>query len=86
MRKFFGLRNEVFQKFTHISCKIPPALGGSDSDLNNLELTLASTNLKILGQIMNQIKALPPGTKILEVRMNASKEEIILVPDIYSRT
>ncbi len=78
---FFRTKGEAFRPFTHISCKVPPALGGSDSDLNNLELTRASTNLKILGQVAAQVKTLAPGTRIREVKIDRDKEEITLVPD-----
>lgn len=78
---FFKTKDEAFRPFSHIGCKIPPALGGSDSNLENLELTRASTNLKLLGQVAAQVKKLAPGTRIREVKVDHDKEEITLVPE-----
>lgn len=78
---FFKAKGEAFRPFTHIGCKIPPALGGRDSDLNNLELIRASTNLKLLGQVAAQVKRLAPGTRIREVKVDRDKEEVTLVPE-----
>ena len=72
---FFRAKQETFRPFTHIACKVPPALGGSDSDLNNLELIAASTNLSFLGQVASQVKHLEPGTRIGEIRMVRDKGE-----------
>jgi hypothetical protein len=81
VKRFFETKGESFRPFTHIACKIPPALGGSDSDLDNLELTRASTNLKLIGQVTMQVKKLAPGTRIREVKVDRDKEEITLVPE-----
>lgn len=79
--RFFRTKCEEFRPFTHIACRVPPALGGNDSDLNNLELTRGSTNLKLLGQITVQVKKLAPGTRIREIKVDHEKEEITLVPE-----
>jgi hypothetical protein len=80
-KSFFSERGQVFRPFTHIACKIPPSLGGSDTDLSNLEIVQSSTNLKILGQIASQVKKLAPGTKIRDIKINYESEEITLIPD-----
>jgi hypothetical protein len=67
---FFRTKGQAFHPFTHIGCKIPPALGGSDCNLDNLELTRASTNLEFLGRVAAQVKRLPQGTRILEVKVD----------------
>jgi hypothetical protein len=79
--RFFRTKGEGFRPFNHIGCKVPPALGGNDSDPDNLELTRASTNLKLLGQVAVQVKKLGPGTRIREVKIDRDKEEITLVPE-----
>src|SRR5262249_4010055 len=48
--------------------KIPPGLGGS-FDLDNVEVGMLSVQLSISGQLSEQIRDLPPGTKISEVRI-----------------
>jgi len=78
---FFQSSSQAFRLFSHISCKIPATLGGNDSDLGNLELMRSSTHLKILGQIASQIKNLPSGTRIRDVRIDEAREEITLLPD-----
>jgi SMI1-KNR4 cell-wall len=80
-QSFFEKKSESFRPFTHISCRIPPLLGGRDSDLDNLQLARASTNLKLVGQVAKQVKSLAPGTRIREVKVDLEKEEIVLVPD-----
>lgn len=77
---YFKVCGKVFRPFTHIACKIPPSLGGSDTDLSNLELVKSSTNLKILGQVTSQVKQLLPGTRIQDVKIDYEKEEITLIP------
>lgn len=78
-RDFYANRGQAFRSFTHIACKIPPSLGGNDSDISNLETIQSSTNLKILGQIALQVKKLDPGTRIRDIRINYEKEEITLI-------
>lgn len=79
--RFLRLAGVSFRPFTHIACKIPPSLGGNDADLDNLELIQSSTHLKLLGQITAQIRNLPPGTKIRDIKIDAEREEITLVPE-----
>ncbi len=79
--RFFRTKGEAFRPFTHIACQIPPALGGSDTDVDNLKLTRGSTNLKLLGQVTAQVKNLAPGTRIREVKMDPDKERITLIPE-----
>ena len=67
--RFFHERHVAFRPFTHISCKVPGMLGGSDEDLANLTLSNSASNLSLLGQVHSQIKGLAPGTRIIEVRV-----------------
>lgn len=78
---FFKVRHQEFRPFTHISCRIPPVLGGDDSDINNLELRSAVANLRIIGQINEQVKSLPSGTRIRDIQINSETEEVLLVPE-----
>jgi hypothetical protein len=48
--------------------KVPPALGGEESP-DNLEPTDVSVHFGILGQIREQVKDLPPGTPIGEIKI-----------------
>ena len=79
-KSFLSAREEVFRPFTHIACKIPLSLGGSDTDLSNLDSVQSATNLKILGQITKQVKMLAPGTKIRDIKIDYESEEITLIP------
>jgi len=81
-QRFFQLKGVTFHPFTHISCKIPSSLGGNDEDLDNLELIYASIHLKLLGQITSQIRNLPTGTRIKDIRIDHEKQEITLVPEV----
>lgn len=76
---YFLTGSAAFRPFTHISCKIPSVLGGDATDFNNLELGRSSTNLKILGQVITQVKKLLPGTRISQVKVDWENEEILLV-------
>jgi len=67
--KFFEASHVSYKPFSHISCKTPPILGGNDSDLQNLELTDSLSNLQFCGQIVQQVRHLPEGTKIDRVRI-----------------
>ena len=77
--RFFNVSGERFRPLMHISCKIPRILGGIDTDLNNLQLIDAVVDLKILGQITMQVRALPPGTKIRDIRVNNQNMEVKLI-------
>jgi hypothetical protein len=79
-QRFLNARGGIFQPFTHIACKIPLSLGGSDTDLNNLDKVQSSTNLKILGQVTSQVKQLAPGAQIKDIEVNYEREEITLIP------
>ena len=48
--------------------KVPPVLGGEES-AENLEPTDVSVHFGILGQIHKQVKDLPPGTPIGEIKI-----------------
>jgi len=50
------------------SYKKPPILGG-EIELSNFEPTDLSVHFSILGQIHRQVKDLPPGTKIKDIKI-----------------
>jgi hypothetical protein len=50
------------------SYKKPPVLGG-EIELGNFEPTDLSVHFSILGQIHRQVKDLPPGTKISDIKI-----------------
>lgn len=50
------------------SFKKPPILGG-EFELSNFEPTDLSVHFSILGQIHRQVKDLPPGTKIKDIKI-----------------
>lgn len=49
------------------SYKKPLVLGGQD-DIDNIEVTDVAVHVSIMGQIHKQVKDLPPGTKINNIR------------------
>jgi hypothetical protein len=77
--QFFHETGVPFRPFAHISCKIPICLGGRDANIGNLELVRSSAHLKILGQLLREIKGLPPGTSVKSVQADYEKEELKLV-------
>jgi len=79
-KRFFLQKRLEFRPFTHISCKIPGMLGGSDEAIQNLTLSNSATNLSVLGQIFVQLKSIPPGTKIEEVTMDERTGKVRLIP------
>jgi hypothetical protein len=60
--QFYEEKRIEFKPFTHIACEIPILLGGKSRDPENLELIDSLTNLSITGQIVRQVRDLPPGT------------------------
>lgn len=54
--------------------KTPPALGG-EIDPENFEPTDLSVHFSILGQLHRQLKDLPPGTPISEVKWQVEDED-----------
>lgn len=77
--KFFENARQKFRPFAHIACKIPTVLGGSDSDVNNLHLVDSSTNLRLLGQVIQQVKGLPAGTRINEIKIDEASQTVSLI-------
>jgi hypothetical protein len=77
--RFFSVRGERWRPFTHLAYRVPPSLGGNDADLGNLEIMSSVVNLKILGQIAQQVKSLPAGTRIQDVRIDYQNESIQLI-------
>jgi hypothetical protein len=68
-KRFFESEGALYEPFTHISCRTPVVFGGSQTDLKNLELVESLENIRLLGQIVNQIKNLPPGTRIDRINL-----------------
>jgi hypothetical protein len=54
--------------------KVPPCLGGS-VDFKNIEPTDVAVHVSIQGQLHDQIRNLPPGTPIKNVRIIDTKEK-----------
>jgi hypothetical protein len=79
--RFFKLTKLSFQPFTHISYKVPISLGGSESDISNMELCDSLINLRFAGQVVSQVKKLAPGTKIIDVQMDRESGELKLIPE-----
>jgi hypothetical protein len=65
---FFRSRG-VWRPFSHLSHRIPIVLGG-EHDLENLELVDSVANLSFYGQLLTQIRHLPAGTVIRDVRID----------------
>ena len=79
--RYFRETGIAFRPFTHISCKVPVMLGGSDEDVQNLALVNSGTNLVILGQVCVQVRKLPPGTKIREIRIEEGTGKLAVLPE-----
>jgi hypothetical protein len=71
-QEFFSKKSLEATPFTHISCKRPVLLGGSELDLGNLEIADSLTNLVITGQIVDHVKKMPMGTRIDSIRVEES--------------
>jgi hypothetical protein len=72
-RSFLDSKHVRYEPFTHIACKTPVVFGGSQADVENLELIESVDNIAFLGQIVSQTKNLPPGTKINRVHREGGK-------------
>jgi|GEM_PF-4385567 len=79
VRRFFDSTGCRWEPFVHLSYRIPSLLGGSETDVNNMELCDSITNLTILGQLVNQTRKLKPGTIIKHVEIDREKREIRLI-------
>lgn len=62
-----------FKPFTHIACKKPVLLGGKNRDIENLELVDSLINLSVTGQLVRQLRDLPPGTPINKITFRGPK-------------
>lgn len=80
-RRYFEQSGVRYAPFHHLSYKHPLLLGGSDSDLGNLELSKSLVHMRLAGQIVSQVKSLPRGTKITRVIVDEDKLEVKLVAD-----
>lgn len=80
-RRYFEAHGGRCPPFAHLSYKIPPILGGSQVDIENVEIVDSVTNLQFSGQIATQAKQLPPGTKIVDVEYNLERREVRLITD-----
>jgi hypothetical protein len=63
----------------HIAYRHPLVLGGSETDLDNLELSDSASHLRLLGQIVTQTRLLPRGTRIKDVLVDKEKGEVKLL-------
>ena len=79
VKRFFKITKQNWEPFVHLSYKIPIILGGSETDINNLELCDSIVNLTILGQLINQIKKLKPGTIIKDIQIDHANREVKLI-------
>jgi hypothetical protein len=77
--RYFQRTCTEYQLFHHIAYKHPILLAGSDSDIGNLELSESVMHLRLLGQIVTQVKGLPKGTRIKKVLIDEKKLEVKLV-------
>jgi hypothetical protein len=77
-RAFIIKSNSEWIPFKHISHKIPLVLSGKD-ELDNLEWSDSLTNLFFHGQLISQLKHLPPGTPVKDIIMNKEKREVQIV-------
>jgi len=80
-QKFFEGTGEQFQPFKHISYKIPLGLGGSETDISNMELSDSLANLRFAGQVSTQLKKLAPGTRIVDIQIDYQSGLLKLIPD-----
>jgi len=80
-RRFFQETGEHYEPFKHISYKIPLCLGGSETEISNMELSDSLINLRFAGQVTTQVKKLAPGTRIVDVQMNRDSGELRLIPE-----
>lgn len=71
----------AFTPFHHLSYRKPILLGGDSGDTNNLEIIDSIANLKFLGQLVTQTRALPKGTRIIDVIIDKEAQSIRLVPE-----
>jgi hypothetical protein len=77
--EFFHASGCKWKPFLHLSCRVPSLLGGSETDVSNIELCDSITNLTILGQLVSQTRNLKPGTIIKDVQIDYQKREIRLI-------
>jgi hypothetical protein len=77
----YRLAGTRLPRFQHIAYRKPLLLGGSASDLRNLEFAESGGHLRLVGQIVQQVKKLPKGTRIKQVLLDRERGEIKLVPD-----
>jgi hypothetical protein len=76
---FYQVMGGRVPRFHHIAYKKPILLGGDASDVDNLETAEALGHIRLLGQIVHQVKQFPIGTKIKEIAFNKVKNEVTLI-------
>ena len=79
--EFLRSSPRAFTPFHHLSYRKPILLGGDSDDVNNLEIIDSIANLKFLGQLVTQTRALPIGTRIVDVIIDKEAQSIRLVPE-----
>lgn len=78
-QSFFQRTNLSWVPFVHLSYKHPIIFGGSETDINNIELCDSIVNLTILGQLIEQTKKLEPGTVIKEIQIDQRNRQVRLI-------
>jgi hypothetical protein len=74
---YFETTGQAYRPFHHLEYLVPPILGG-EQDVTNVALTASVSNLKVAGQVLTQVKQLPPGTRITRVTADAETRTIQL--------
>jgi hypothetical protein len=77
--RFNAHEGVTYPVFHHLSSKIPSCLGGVEEDLDNMEYSRSTDNLKFLGQVLSQVKLLPEGAVVREVRYDEATQSIRLI-------
>lgn len=73
------LKNSDWIPFEHLSCTIPIYLGGDGNDPSNYEFCDSVVNLSINGQLLKQLKDVPVGTVIKDVKIDYINKKASLI-------
>jgi hypothetical protein len=74
---YFETTGQAYRPFHHLEYLVPPVLGGKQ-DVSNMALSGSVGNLYVAGQILTQVKQLPPGTRITRVTADPETRTIEL--------